>query len=248
CQHSRARSLWSKLMAPTNLAGLVVDGLDHTLAPNAVIRSSPSVDAIGWLREVDTVARMGVDDKQTVPAIEAGRTVVSHSALVGRNQASIGRRFLGGIRNRTALLIDSQRPVHWPERNSQQILPVGAVKNKEVAVARGLHQHLLRLSAKISVDQHWSLDRIPIVRIVWRDLEGPHQLARIRAQGDDGAGVKIIARTRRAFKNGSRIPGSPIDEIEIRIISPRHPRHSPSRLVRSSRRRSGIPLPLGCAG
>src|SRR5580704_10414157 len=58
-------------MAPTNLAGLVVNGLDHTLAPNAVIRSSPSVDAIGWLREVDAVARMGVDDEQPVPAIEA---------------------------------------------------------------------------------------------------------------------------------------------------------------------------------
>src|SRR6202041_3099590 len=100
CQHSRARSLWSKLMAPTNLAGLVVDGLDHTLAPNAVIRSSPSVDAIGWLREVDTVARMGVDDKQTVPAIEAGRTVVSHSASFGPIRRPSGPGSLAGITNR----------------------------------------------------------------------------------------------------------------------------------------------------
>src|SRR6202046_3417008 len=164
-------------MAPTNLAGLVVDGLDHTPAPNAVIRSSPSVDAIGWLREVDAVAGMGVDDEQPGPAIEAGGTVVSHSALVGRNPSSIVGRFFGEIRNRAALLIDSQRPVHGPERSGQKILPVSAVKNKEVAVTRGLHQHLLRLSAKISVDQHWSLNRIPIVRIVRRDLEGPHQLA-----------------------------------------------------------------------
>src|ERR1700693_5201485 len=114
-------------MAPTNLAGLIVDGLDHTLAPNAVIRSRPSVDAIGWLREVDAVAGMGVDDEQTVPAIEAGGTVVSHSALVGCNQASIGRRFLGGIRNRTALLIDPQRPVPLPRRNGHKIMLFGEI-------------------------------------------------------------------------------------------------------------------------
>src|SRR5712692_5927355 len=126
-------------MAPTNLAGLVIDGLDHTLAPNAVIRARPSVDSIGRFCKVNAVTGMSIDDEQPVLGIEARGAVISHTALVGCNQASIGRGFLGGIWNRTALLIDSKRPVHGPERNRQKVLPVGAVKHKEVAVARGLH-------------------------------------------------------------------------------------------------------------
>ncbi len=52
-QHSRARAFWPKFMAPADFAGLIVDGLNHTFAPNAVIRTRPPVDAIGWLGEVD---------------------------------------------------------------------------------------------------------------------------------------------------------------------------------------------------
>ena len=51
------------------------------------------------------------------------------------------------------------------------------------------------------------------------------------------AGVEIIARPRRTIQNGSRVPGSPIDEIEIGIIGSRHPRHAASR--------SGSEFPAG---
>src|SRR5208282_2495943 len=122
-------------MAPTDFAGLVIDGLDHTRAPNAVIRARPSVRSIGRLGKVDAPAGMGVDDEQTLPGVEAGGTEIGKTAFVGCNQASIGRRFLGRIRNRTALLIDAKRPVHGPERSGEKVLPIGAVQNKEVAVA-----------------------------------------------------------------------------------------------------------------
>src|ERR1700758_2510547 len=122
-------------MAPTDVAGLVINGLDHALAPNVVIRARPPVDSIGWLRKVDTPTGMRVHDKQPGFRVETRRTVVGHTALVGRNQASVGRGLFGGIWNGTALLVDPKRPVHWPKRVRQQILPVGAVKNKEVAVA-----------------------------------------------------------------------------------------------------------------
>src|ERR1700704_4430254 len=153
-------------MAPTDLARLIIDGLNYPLAPNIVVRACPSVDSIGWLRKVDAVAGVGVHDKQTISGVEARGTVVGHTALVGGNQASIGRWFLGGIWNRSAFLIDAKRPVHRPERSGQKILPVRAVENKEVAVARGLHQHLLGFAVELSIDQHWGLDRIPVVRIV----------------------------------------------------------------------------------
>src|SRR5205807_9311587 len=126
-----------------------------------------------------------------------GGTIVGHSGLVGRYQPAVGRRFLRGIRNRTALFIDSKRPVYRAERNRQEVLPVGAVVYKKVAVARTLYQHLSRLAVELSVDQHWSLDGIQIVRIVRRRLERPDQFAGIAVQGDDAACVEVLARPRR---------------------------------------------------
>src|SRR5580700_7112535 len=118
-------------MAPTDLAGLVVDGFDHALAPNAVIRARPPVKSIGWLGKIDAVAGMGVDDEQSVLSVEAGGTEVGKTILVGGDQASVGRRFLGGIWNRTSLLINSKRPVHRSEKSGQKALPIRAVENKE---------------------------------------------------------------------------------------------------------------------
>src|ERR1700676_2387964 len=172
-------------MAPAELAGLVVDGLEDSLSPDAVIRARPSVDAIGWLGKVNAPARMSVDNKQPVSCVETWGPKIRQAALVGRNQASVRRWFLVRIGNGTALLIDSKRPVHGTEWSGQKILAVGAVKHKEVAIARGLHEHLLWRAVKRSVDQHRSLDGIPVMRIVGRHLEGPHKLAGIRIEGDD---------------------------------------------------------------
>src|ERR1700722_410987 len=104
-------------MAPTDLPGLVVDGFDHTLAPHPVIGARPSINSIGRLGKVEAPTGVGVDDEQTVLRVEAGGTVVGHAALVGRNQASIGSWFLGGIGDRPALFVDSERPVNGPERS-----------------------------------------------------------------------------------------------------------------------------------
>src|SRR5258708_19453778 len=123
-------------MAATNVAGLVIDGLDPPLAPNAVTRARPSVDSIGRFCKVNAVTGMSIDDEQPVLGIEARGAVISHTALVGCNQASIGRGFLGGIWNRTALLIDSKPPVPRPERNRQKVLPFGPLHPKEVTLAR----------------------------------------------------------------------------------------------------------------
>src|ERR1017187_3031959 len=114
-------------MAPADLAGLIVDGLDHGLAPNAVIRARPPVKTIGRLGKVDAVAGLGIDDKQPVLGVETGGTVVGQTTLVRCNQASIGSRLLGGIWNRTALFIDSKRPVYRPERCGQEIPSVRSV-------------------------------------------------------------------------------------------------------------------------
>src|SRR6202047_1656892 len=111
-------------MAPADFAGLVIDRLDHTVTPDVIVRARPPVNPIRWLGKIDAPAWMGIDDKQSVLDVETGGTIVGHAALVGSNQASIGCRFLGGIGNRTAPLIGSQRPVHRSKRGGQTVLPV----------------------------------------------------------------------------------------------------------------------------
>jgi len=71
-QHSRAGAFGPKFMAPADFAGLIVDGLKHTFAPNAVIRTRPPVDAISWFGKVDRVAGMGVDNEQSVLVSKLG--------------------------------------------------------------------------------------------------------------------------------------------------------------------------------
>src|SRR4029077_14482451 len=139
-------------MAPADLSSLVIDGLNDALAPDVVVRASPSVDSIGRLGKVDAPARVCIDDEQTGFWVEAGGTVIREAALVGRNQASIGRRLLGGVWNGTTLLVDSQGPIHWAEGNGQETLSVGAIEHEEVAVARTLHKHLLRLAVEVGID------------------------------------------------------------------------------------------------
>src|SRR5579863_384238 len=127
CQHSSTGLSGPNFMAPSDFAGLVVDGFDDPLAPNVIIRACPPVEAIRWLGEVDGIAGMGVHDKQSGFGVEAGGTKVGEAVLVGCNKASIGRRLLGGILNRSAPLIDSQRPVYRSERRGQKVLSVRAV-------------------------------------------------------------------------------------------------------------------------
>src|SRR5260370_36672600 len=97
-------------MRPTDLAGLVVDGFDHALAPNAIIRARPPVKSIGRLGKVDAVAGMGIDDKQSGLGVEAGGTEVGKTLLVGCNPAPIGRRFLCGVWDAVARPYDSKPP------------------------------------------------------------------------------------------------------------------------------------------
>src|ERR1700723_1359137 len=114
-------------MAPADFAGLIIDGFKHTFAPNAVIRARPPVDSISWFGKVDRVAGMGVDNKQSVFRVEASGPIIGKAAFVGSNQAPVGSWLLGGIRNRTTLGVDSQRPVHRTERRSQKVLSIGTI-------------------------------------------------------------------------------------------------------------------------
>src|SRR5580658_5290110 len=61
--HAGARPTLAHFMAPTDFAGLVIDGVDDAFAPQPVVGAGPSVRAVGGLGEIETVARMRVDDE-----------------------------------------------------------------------------------------------------------------------------------------------------------------------------------------
>src|SRR5579863_8507682 len=120
-------------MAPANLTGLIIDGFDHAFSPNSVIRTRPAVSAVSGLRKINTIAGMCVDDKQSILCIEARRPVVCHSAFVGRNEPPIGGWLFGWVRNRAALRIHAQRPIHRTEGSSQKALPSGTLEHEEIS-------------------------------------------------------------------------------------------------------------------
>src|SRR5206468_4300896 len=184
----------AELMRPTDLAGLIIDGFQYAFTPDAVIRPCPSESSVGWLGEVNPVARMCADHEEPGLRVKAGRPVVCHAALVRSDQSAIAGGLLLWIGNRASLLVYAERPVRGSEGHSQQALPIGAIDHKEVAVTRCLQQHLVRFPLKISVDQHRNFDRIPIVRVMGRRLKSPAELSVIGVERDDTAGVEIISR------------------------------------------------------
>src|SRR3954469_12157186 len=71
-QDTGSGAAWSKFMAPSYFAGLVVNGLDYALTPNAIVGAGPAIYAVGGLGEVDAPAWMGVNNEQSGLRIEAG--------------------------------------------------------------------------------------------------------------------------------------------------------------------------------
>src|SRR6185369_10158854 len=99
-------------MAPSNLARLIVNRLNHAFAPHVVIGSGPSVLAVCRLGEIDTPAWVGIHNEQPGLWIEAWRSIVRKATLIRSDDAPVRRRLLGWIRDRMSFLVDSQGPVH----------------------------------------------------------------------------------------------------------------------------------------
>src|SRR5258708_26256611 len=106
-------------MRPANLAGLVINRLDHALAPQVIVGAGPAVRAVGWLGKIDAVAGMSSYDEQSGLGIKTGRAKVGHPTLVRRDQTSIGRRLLGRIGNGMTLFVNPEGPVHRPKRHGE---------------------------------------------------------------------------------------------------------------------------------
>src|SRR5690348_877288 len=106
------------------------------------------------------------------------------------------------------------------------MLAGGAVEDKEKRIAAGLSQKLTRLAFELGVEQNGRLHGVPVVDIVRRRLKSPDEFPRVRIEGDDRAGVKIVAGTLVANENGIGVARAPIEEIELRVVGSRHPSHA----------------------
>src|SRR5579871_2002603 len=98
-KHAGAVPVVASLVPPANPASLVVDGLDHALAPQTIVRPRPAIYAIFRLGKIEAVAGLSIDDKQSGFGVEAWRTIVGEAALIRSDEAPVGRRLLVWIRN-----------------------------------------------------------------------------------------------------------------------------------------------------
>jgi len=66
------------------------------------------------------------------------------------------------------------------------------------------------------------LHRVVVERVIGVRLEIPDALTGLRPNGKDGVGEEIVALA-RARVPGRRIAYATVDEVELRIVGPRHP-------------------------
>src|SRR5260370_32260150 len=81
------------------------------------------------------------------------------------------------------------------------------------------------------IDQHRHMCRIPVVDVVRRELKMPAELAGVAIQAHQRTGIEVVAPTSVAVVVGSRIAGSPIDQVEYGVLRAGDPR----------RRAAGLP-------
>ena len=63
-----------------------------------------------------------------------------------------------------------------------------------------------------------NLVRVPIVHVVWRELEVPAHLSGVGVDGQEGARVEVVSWSFVAVPVRSRIPDAPVQEVELRVV------------------------------
>src|SRR4051794_18862718 len=92
-------------------------------------------------------------------------------AYTGRRRVAV-RRY-----GRMAFGIDTRRPGEFlDERLRKEEFSIGPIQNVVKPVSIRLHQKLPRAAAKLRVEQHRDFVSVPIVSVVWHELEIPLHL------------------------------------------------------------------------
>ena len=135
------------------------------------------------------------------------------------------------------------------------MLSIRSIEHEEKTITAGLREKFTRLAIEFAVEQNGCLDGVPVMHVVWRRLEIPYELPRVRIQRHDGTGVKIVAGPLLAREHRIGIARAPIEQVELGVIGAGHPRHAatvqhsvgvlgPRFRTRLAGVRLGVPAPL----
>src|SRR5262249_44979493 len=103
-------------------------------------------------------------------------------------------------------------------------MAVCAIKHIEESIAVSLQKQLAWLTLELCVNQHWHLDGIPVVQIVWCVLIKPLELAGRGVQSEHRTGVEIVTEPLIAVVVGTGISGGPVEQTRFGIEGARQPR------------------------
>ena len=248
-----------EFVGPLHFTGFVVDGFDGGFRPEVVLFAGEAFGLFDIVRHEEQAVVVGrAHVEQARLRTEGRRSPVGAAGGRGHAQNPVWFGVFVGIRNGLAALVFALRPVQRHVGLRQNVLAGDAIEQKEVTVAAGLRDEFAGLAVDDAIDQNGRLHGIPVMRVMRGGLEIPGHLAGVRIEGDDGAGVKVVALAALSGEDGIRVAGAEVVEIEFRIVGARHPGHAaavfhgvfvgPRFRALFADARGGVPVPLGFAG
>ena len=135
------------------------------------------------------------------------------------------------------MVVESAGPRLRGELRPAQEGAVGAVEDVIEPVAVGGDDQLARPTVDRRVHEHRNLVGVPVVRVVWRELEVPAERAGRRIQRNQRAAVQVVALAGVAVPVRRRIPDAPVEQVEFRIVGAGQPRRRASSLPALTRPR-----------
>ena len=158
------------------------------------------------------------------------RLEIRRAANRRRDDVAFGARLGAGFQNRPAVRIEAAVPRLRHEGRPREELAVRPIEHVEVAVAIGVHQQLPRLAVEGAIDEHHVLVRVPVVRVVRRELVVPLACAGRRIERDHRTAEQVVALTHGAVVERTRIADRPIHQIEVGIVRAGQPGRAATQL------------------
>src|SRR5436309_10135523 len=81
-----------------------------------------------------------------------------------------------------------------------------------------------RTALPFGVDQNRNLNCVPVMCVVWNELEVPLQDAAVRVECDCGIGVQVVAGTNVTVPIRRRIANAPDDQVLRGVVGAGNPR------------------------
>src|SRR5262249_31212115 len=99
---------------------------------------------------------------------------------------------------------------------------IGAVDDIEEAIAVGLHDDLADLAIDCKVGLYQLVDPIIIVRVIWRELIVPDNLAGFGPEGEHRGAIEIVPLAELGIPRAA-VARAPIDQVKVRIVGASQP-------------------------